>query len=360
MDDILKVRVVPGRELSADLCAHWSQIQSSNPTLGSPYFCPEFTQTVAAVRTDVEVAVLERDNQIVGFFPYQRGRWANAQPVAGRLTDFHGLIVGPDFACDPIQLLHQCGLSSWRFDHLIESQTYFQPFMWTHGLSPYIDLSAGFSDYLAERRQRNSELPMIARKLRKLEREVGPVRFEWHSTSAENLQTLFQWKSAQFARTGLRDLLSFAWIRDFFAKLLEQNGTEFAGLFSCLHAGDQLLAAHVGMRSRNVMHWWLPSFNRDFVRYSPGLALIYRFAQQASEHGITRIDLGQGDEAFKFRLGSAADPVAEGSVDVLLRTRLFHRSWQATRDWVRTSPLNGPTERPLRWIRRMRDWLRFR
>lgn len=248
----------------------WKEIQTSNPSLASPYFCPEFTQTVASVRTDVEVAVLERDHELVGFFPYQRGRWANAQPVAGRLTDFHGLIAGPEFTCDPVSLLQKCGLDSWRFDHLLESQTYFQPFMWTHGLSPYIDLSAGFDAYLAERRQHNSELQMIARKIRKLEREVGPVRFEWHSASAENLQTLFRWKSSQFERTGLRDLLSFPWIRDVFGKLLEQNHADFAGLFSCLYAGQQLLAAHVGMRSRHVMHWWLPSFNRDFNRYSPG------------------------------------------------------------------------------------------
>ncbi|QDU27340.1 hypothetical protein ETAA8_24270 [Anatilimnocola aggregata] len=360
LDDNLKVRVVPGRELSGDLCARWAEIQCSNPALSSPYFRPEFTQAVAAVRTDVEVAVLENDAGIQGFFPFQRGWWGNSQPVAGRLTDFQGLIISPGVSCDPLQLLQKCGLASWRFDHLLVSQSCFQSHMWTYGESPYIDLSAGFANYQAKQRQQNTELKTIARKIRKLEREVGPVRFELSSANPDDLQSLFRWKSAHYVRTGFRDLLSFAWIREFFTRLPQHQQVEFAGLLSCLYAGDQLVAAHLGMRSRHVMHWWMPSYDREFARYSPGLALIYLFAQQAGEQGITRIDLGQGNESFKYRIASGIDTVAEGRVDRRAGTRMFYRTWQVTRDWVRTSPLGGPTERPLRWIRRMRDWLQFR
>ena len=44
---------------------------AQNPQLDNPFFRPEFTQAVAAVRDDVEVAVLEIQQQPVGFFPYQ-------------------------------------------------------------------------------------------------------------------------------------------------------------------------------------------------------------------------------------------------------------------------------------------------
>jgi CelD/BcsL family acetyltransferase involved in cellulose biosynthesis len=82
--------------------------------------------------------------------------------------------------------------------------------------------------------------------------------------------------------------------------------------------------------------------------------------QQANAHGITRIDFGKGDEEYKFRLASGVDQVAEGVADVRAGARLMRRTWQATRDWVRTSPLRSPTQVPLRWFRRMRDWLSFR
>ena len=78
----------------------WSQIQRDNEELASPYFRPEFTQAVASVRGDVEVAVLEDHGEIVGFFPYQRGRGGVARPVGGRLSDFQGVVARKGVALD--------------------------------------------------------------------------------------------------------------------------------------------------------------------------------------------------------------------------------------------------------------------
>lgn len=356
----MHIQVVPAGELTPDICAKWSDLQRSNPLLSSAYFRPEFTQLVAEVRDDVEVAVIEQEGGIVGFLPFQRQGLTHAQPVAGRLSDFHGVIAGPGFACQPIELLRMCGLASWRFDHLLVSQSSFEPYMWTRSRSPYLDLSAGFKAYEADRKADNSELSTIKRKLNKLAREVGPLRLEWNSTDREALATLFRWKSDQYERTGLRDLFSFPWIRAFLDRLFERRERELSGAFACLYAGDHLVAAHLGMASREVLHWWFPSYDREMGRYSPGLGLIYMMAQQANSYGITRMDFGKGDEEYKFRLASGYDEVAEGCVDVRMGARLIRRTWQATRDWVRASPLHGPTQVPLRWIRRMRDWLSFR
>ncbi len=68
----MDVTVIPGRDLDAELVRAWTELQVANPDLASPYFAPEFTQAVAAVRDDVEVAVVEERGQIVAFFPFHR------------------------------------------------------------------------------------------------------------------------------------------------------------------------------------------------------------------------------------------------------------------------------------------------
>jgi CelD/BcsL family acetyltransferase involved in cellulose biosynthesis len=356
----MSIRLIPGKQLTGELCARWDEIQRSNPTLSSPYFRPEFTQTVAAIRSDVEVAVIEGPDGIDAFFPFQRCGWGAAQPVAGRLSDFHGVIAAPGFRIDCRTLLSGCKLSSWRFDHLLTSQQDFQPFMWTMADTTYIDLAnTGYKGYLANRKQHTSEIATTERKLRKLEREVGPLRLEWHSTDKQALETLLRWKSEQYLRTGLRDLFTFEWIRAFFDRLLQQDSPGLKGLFSGLYAGDRLVAAHLGMSSHHVLHWWFPSYDRELSKYSPGLGMILMILQAGADHGITRLDFGKGDEEYKFKFATGIDQVAEGTVNLRLSTHLMHRTWQATRDWVRSSPLHGPTQAPLRWVRRMRDWLRF-
>jgi CelD/BcsL family acetyltransferase involved in cellulose biosynthesis len=155
-------------------------------------------------------------------------------------------------------------------------------------------------------------------------------------------------------------LFQFEWIRSLLQHLLKQDTPGLRGLFSGLYAGDRLVAAHIGMTSHHVLHWWFPAYDRELSKYSPGLGLILKMAEEASARGITRFDFGKGDEDYKVKLASDSDQVAEGSVDRNLGSRLFRRSWQVTRDWVKSSPLHGPTKAPLRWLRRMRDWLSFR
>lgn len=354
------VRIVSGRQLSPSLCAEWTALQRSNPALLSPYFCPEFTQLVASIRTDVQVAVIEKAQQLVAILPFQRGQFGAARPVAGRLTDFQGLISAADFQFDPLELLKKCKLRSFFFDHMLSSQVAFAPFIWTSSSSPYLDLSQGYAAYEAGRRAENNELTAVGRKLRKMERELGDVRFVYHSASRDDLQTLMRWKSEQYTRTGLRDLFQFDWIRQLIHDLHDRQTPELAGKLACLYSGERLIAAHFGMSSHNVLHWWFPAYDRELYIYSPGMSLIQLTAKDCHLHGINRIDLGKGDEEYKFRIASAIDQVGEGSVDLNVGTRVFRKTWQLTRDWVKASPLQSTVEAPLRWIRKARDWFSFK
>lgn len=355
----IQVRVVPGRALPADLVARWDELQRGNPTLSSPYFRPELTQVAAAVREDVEVAVLEQQGVPQAFLPFQRGRLGAAQPVMGRLSDFHGYIAAPGFQFDPHALLRQCALRSWRFDHLVPEQDCFASFVFKQSLSPYLDLSQGFARYEADRKAVNSELATTKRKLSKMAREVGPLRLEWNCKDENALRTIQRWKGEQYIRTGNVDLFSFPWIRSFFDHLLQEDAESLAGRFCALYAGDKLVAGHLGMSSHHVLHWWFPAYDRKFGKYSPGMVLIYMMAQQANEYGVTRIDLGKGDEEYKFRISSGIDHVSEGCVDVSRTTQLLRRGFWAARAWIQNSPLRSTARVPYRLFKRVRDWFKF-
>ena len=63
----MKVQVICGRELTEQLSRTWSQIQQADASLGSPYFCPQFTRSVASVINSGTFAMLENSKEVEGF-----------------------------------------------------------------------------------------------------------------------------------------------------------------------------------------------------------------------------------------------------------------------------------------------------
>ena len=92
-------QVVPANQLCSQQLATWSDLQQADPALDSAFFRPEFVQMVAAVRSDVQVAILREGRRTVGFFPFQRNRRNVAQAVGGRLSEFQGVIADRSVAC---------------------------------------------------------------------------------------------------------------------------------------------------------------------------------------------------------------------------------------------------------------------
>lgn len=313
----MNVRVVPGAALTPEMLARWRTIQEAHDELASPYFSPEFTQLMASVRSDVEVGVMHDGDRIVGFFPFQRGRLGVGRPVGAGYADHQGAIVEPGFALDARQLLHDCGLAMWHFDHLLASQAAFQRFHAVLTESPVVDVSRGLPAYLQDRRRAGRrESGVVERKMRKLEREQGPLRFEVATQDPAALATLLRWKRDQYARTGVADVLAASWIRDALASVQTTRTDGFAGLLSCLYVEDRLIAAHLGIRSRSVWHWWFPAYDDEVGRYSPGLILFLHMIGASPGMGIQTIDLGKGEERYKKSLMTGAVPIAAGTARV--------------------------------------------
>jgi CelD/BcsL family acetyltransferase involved in cellulose biosynthesis len=349
----IKVRTVTYDQLTPAEVATWSAIQRRNPLLGTPYFCPEFTQAVSAVRRDVEVAVLEQEGAAVGFLPFQRGRFNVGRPVADTLSDFQGIIAAEGVECSPVDLVRGCGLSALHFDHLVSEQAQFAPHAWQTYDSPYIDLPRGVEAYIQEQENGRRIMGEYRQRKRKLGREIGEVQFETHVTDPAVLATFIEWKSEQYRLTGVPSIFDFEWVRDLLDRIMEFSGETFAPVLSVAYAGDAIAAINFGMRSESVLHPWFPTYNAELSRYSTGTMHMIELMHAAKALGIGRIDLGKGPEPYKRRLMNGASYVMEGCVELRPGMQQLRSTWRTTREAVRHSPLYHVARGPVRLVEQL-------
>lgn len=333
----------------------WAALQSDEPTLESPYFRPEFTQAVASARDDVEVAVMLEHGEPSGFFPFHRTRSQVALPVGMWMSDYHGVVARDDLSWDAEQLLRDCQLAAWDFDHLIAAQRPLEPYHHIATGSPYLDLSQGFEAYRQARQQAgSSSVSKALRKGRKLDREVGPLRLVEHAGEDEVFAQMIAWKRDQYARTKVPDVLAVDWPVALLRACCQHRDEAFCGMLSALYAGDRLAAVSLNLRSGGVLHSWFPAYDPELHAYSPGLVLMIEVARAAPSWGIRRFDLGKGEQRYKKSLMSAAVPLAEGSVACAPLAKMRRDLWRRVRGAVRSSPLRRPAQLAARSYYRLR------
>ena len=318
-----------GDRIPPDVRELWNCFRAKNVDLASPFFAPEFAEIVARAGCDIQLALIKISGETLGIFPFERRRLNLSGPVGRYLSDYHGLIANSGLKIDTRALLRACGLAAWDYAHVPTSQEAFSSsHREGHQRSPVIDLSNGYPAYVQERREAGTELlKKNGNLLRRLEREVGQLRFSTHCGDRDTLATLVKWKTEQFRRNGWRDLFSIPWVRSVIEQIHATQTFGFAGMLSTLHAGDRLVAVHFGMRSVSEWHYWFPAYDPSFSRYSPGVMLLLKMAEAAPSIGITKIDLGCGEHSYKWRLMNDYTPTASGSVEVACPLIFARRVW---------------------------------
>ena len=359
----MKITAILAEHLTAEHVHCWGEIQRSVPALESPFFRPEFTQAVAAVRSGVFVGIMEEAGKVVGFFPFQRRGCGFSQPIGAPMSDYQGVITRPNTCWTPAQLMHGCGLRCWDFDHLLAQQEPLRAYHRIVSESPYMELADGFEQYVEGRRLDGSmKVKDTLRKLRKAERELGTVRLEPHvrADQADRVfETLRQWKSAQYRQTGISDLFAVEWPVHLLKRILRERSEAFSGMLSALYFGDRLAAVHLGMRSFGVLHYWFPAYDRELRRYSPGMALAIELARASASLRLRRIDMGKGTAEWKVSLKSGAVPLAEGCCSTSTVVRLARDGMSRAKAWALTSRFGAPVRALARRTRTLRASFRF-
>lgn len=355
-----RVLILKPDELSPTDQKMWREIRTESGAPANPFLDPAFTTAVGRVRPAARVAVLQDDGSPVGFFPYERGSLGQGRAIGLGVSDSQGAVLRPGIRVDARRLLRSCALSSWEFDNLEAGQGVFVPHAVEELASPVVDIGEGFERYAERLRAKSpSFLRQTLAKERRLARQVGEVRFAYDARDPDALRALMEWKSAQYRRTGRRDRFAQEWITRLVRLLGESEEPECRGVLSVLYAADRPVAAHFGLRSRTVLSWWFPAYDRDYAKYSPGLVLQLKMLQAAAADGVETVDLGSGPARYKESLktrdlrvyeGVVVRPVPGGAVHWLGREPA-----RAARRFVRNRPrLADAATRTLKEVGRLR------
>lgn len=309
-----RVEVIAAGELDAGLERAWDEFQAADPDLANPFFSAGFCRIVAEVRDDVRIAVFSDNGGPIGFFPYHRQRFGRLAPLAGQISDYHG-IIGTAGGLDTAALLRSLKAQAFDFNHVPSSQARFRAQAFLETTSPLVDLSEGFEVWRQGRRAQGAAIKNAERKGRKLAREIGELRFVANETAPAVWDRLLTWKRDALDAIGVAFILDRPWARAVVERVRAVDTPGFGGMTSALWAGDELAAVAFSMRTRSTIHSWFPTYNPHLERYSPGLTLLMETLRHASAAGFTEVDLGRGSERYKSEFANGARTVCEGSIE---------------------------------------------
>jgi CelD/BcsL family acetyltransferase involved in cellulose biosynthesis len=340
-DPVTVSRVVRFDQLSTRESDAWHLLRAANPLLDSPYFHPGFAEAVHATGREVRVAVAEdRSGAVAALLPcHQAG--SMLRPAGWPGADFQAPVMAPGTRFAPLGLLTGGARTFW-FDHLVEVSPDFEPWIESRRSSPFVDVAGGLEGYLGRAsRSGKDNMGQARRRTRKAEREHGSVRFVADNPDPALLDQVVQLKRGQYAATGARDYFADPDRVALVHRLLRTRDSSFGGLLSTVHAGPHLIAAHFGMRAGPVLHWWFPVYDPAFAHLAPGWILLRELVEAAPELGVTRIDLGRGDDEYKRRAKTGETVVAQGLVTRSPIRGALRRARLKAVAGARTSPL-GP------------------
>ena len=312
----MRVTVVRPAELGPSEAERWAEFQQSSLLASNPFYSLTYIKAVGRARATARIAVVEDDGKIVAFIPYKQGKQGIVGPIDGLSTTLDGLITS-NTPFDVRSAVRQAGLRGWRFFHAPAEQDALAPYRYPGGHHAtdisFIDLADGYDTYLSRMNQAVKErIARTARYRRALGRKVGPVTFAWNSSDAQDLDRLLTWKSAQHdnVRQWLTDPASLEFVRN----LAATRSEDCAGIMSVLSVGEQPIAILLSLRRYQTLSAWYTAYDPDFSRFSPGMIKWLAVAEEAARQGITRIDLGWGENRYKDRLGNASYAVSGGAV----------------------------------------------
>lgn len=340
--------------------AAWAALHAAARPHASPFLHPAYAEAVATARGDVRVLVERRDGALVGATAFVV-RGATAMTLGGRMSDVHGPLRAPGAVPDVAGALRAAGIARWRFDRLAAEDVPAGAYVWRSAPAPELDLTGGFDGYRTARRAAGSEtIDQGLRKARKLAREVGPLRLVWHDDDLATLARLMKWKADQRLRTASPDVFAEPFARAAVQSLVAPRDAELRGLVASLWAGDHLVAAHLGVATRDVLACWVPTYDPAFAGYSPGLVMLVELTRAACERGVSRLDLGPGDERYKGSLSTGARDFASGELDLSRWRGALNRALRAARERIRETSFERTYARSKDALRRAALALRRR
>ncbi len=306
----LQVDIVRVPDLSADDVARWHAIQASHVAFESPLLSPDFALAVARERDDVRVAVYRRDGRAVGFLAHHRRPGGFGRPIGSPFADYHALVSEADLGISGAEAIRLAGLKAFRHNGLVDPHGLFAgtgEVQHTYG----IELADTPEAFLETVRAASPKKFKNYRRLQNRLAETGTLSIGADRSQAAYDQ-IMDWKSAQFTRTGVQDVLKPDWVRRMMQSLFETTQGRMTGLLLTLYAGDVLVGGHFGVMAAGVFHPWIASTNPELAALSPGQAFLDQAIRSMPALGIRVYDLGPGHDHYKKPFASTEREVGVG------------------------------------------------
>jgi CelD/BcsL family acetyltransferase involved in cellulose biosynthesis len=149
---------------------------------------------------------------------------------------------------------------------------------------------------------------LLRRKQRQIQRQ-GEFGFRVHRSGPVPLtvlDALIRQKAAWASRRGEPGLFDdpprAASLLLRMAEAAEQLGSLH---LSWLHCDEEILAVHLGFMHRNVLHYYMPSYDENWGRHSPGSLLIVHLIRWCVENRVGTLDFMRGNDSYKSAFANA-------------------------------------------------------
>ncbi len=296
-------------EISPQEVAAWDALLVARDDLRRAFLSFSYATAVSKSCGDVIVLVGYANGAPSFFMPLQRlagplGRLGVFEPAGGVMTDYFGAVAADGVQVVMADLLDaSAGITNAVFfTHLDESQDRYglKAAEQRKGLRTRLGTPA--IEYWANLRKADKKLVYdTERRERKLVSEFGPISFEWSSSQpASDMAWLIESKKSQYTRTGKGTAPLYIEANvALMHRLLESEDDLCRGVLSVLRCGEEIVAAHFGLRCREMLHVWFPVYETKFASHSPGRILFRHMFLAGAERGIEVFDRGEGDSQAK-------------------------------------------------------------
>ena len=303
---MFQVDAIRPDQLSRDDRARWI-LALDDADFASPLLHPDFAQLIGTVRPDSRILIAADQNARKAYLSVHKLAFGFARPIGSVFSDYHALIAEPAFSGSTANVLAGAKLRTFRYFSLVNSGAE------TQGIGAFADIDLGDTATLVQD-AKPSRAKQLRRLDRKLEREVGELRFKIDDADTEAFTTLLDWKSKQLSATGRHDVINVPWARKMLGQLQTMQTGDFTGCLVTLRAGDTLVSAEFGPKWNGIFHPWIAAYDVDYSAYSPGHLLVQRLLASMHADGLRRYDLGPADSDYKSDFANGSVPLAEGSL----------------------------------------------
>ena len=311
MDRPISVDYIGTDGLSASERALWLGWTADRADYESPFFHPDFTAIAGQIAPGARLAVFHRAGEIVGFFPHQR-RGRAAQPLGAPINDYPGVISAPKEALAIDEVTSLLGARSLTVTGWTGPARASQAL--TSARTLIADLPQGWDAYIRDRRAAFSKFFKDKdRSRRSMERDLGAVRVDVETAAPEHFDRLIELKQEQYHRSRRHDIFDCGWTADLLRALKANPDPAFGVRLAVLSADDRPMAYELGLQGGNHYHFWIPAYEAEASRYSPGMLLSMDTMQAGAAHGVRRFDFGFESEAYKKYFCNDTREVWEGA-----------------------------------------------